>query len=362
MTIQFICNAHNARRLDPKKRNHVLAQLQGEGHKRVESFLFEQIFARTAVQSLGQTNVSSGWSFQCDEKNIPHYWFKLNSPANQWNTCDDQVTGFLSNTGCIIFSINYDYEEHKFYATQFSDGIWQPQQLLTDVFKQLTGKKSQVRNIRNILPEAQKKAIDKINASFSDAELYQLSLSRLLTNCYLVPWFDRQPMDIDVCCMVNNQIHFLEFKRKYPTRSGTFGIDKYPHVSFAGWLENAGKTLSLIILVDPLWNKDESPLHLLDEVSVTASDAVWIGVPLHASALSGKTFTTSGQDSGMNPGNRYQPEIRMESFRILGQSMDIAPESLSTFLTNPASLPPVTTHTLTSIKDAARDKYYRQKR
>lgn len=362
MTVQSVCNAHKDRRLDPKKRNHVLIQLQGEGHKRVESFLFEQIFARSVVQCLGQTDISFGWFFQYDEKNTPHYWFKLNSSANQWNTCDDVVVTFLSNTGCVIFSINYNDEEREFYAAQYSGSLWQPQQLLTDALMELTGKKAGVRNNQNIMPEVQRKAIDKINTSFSDAELYHLSLSRLLTNCYLIPWFDRQPMDIDVCCQVNNQIYFLEFKRKYPTRSGTFGIDKHPHISLAEWLIRTGKTLSLIILVDPLWNKDESPLHLLDEESVTAADAAWIGVPLNTSAFSGKTFSTSGQDSGMNPGNRYQPEIRMESFRMLGRGLDIAPDRLNTFLTAPASLPGVTTGELQSMRNTARIKYYRQKR
>ncbi len=71
------CAKHTEGQLDPRDRQDVIAQLRVEGHKRLEAFLFEPHISRAAVDCFGTDNTATGWSFQFDVQDKPHYWFKL---------------------------------------------------------------------------------------------------------------------------------------------------------------------------------------------------------------------------------------------------------------------------------------------
>ncbi|CAA9239124.1 MAG: hypothetical protein AVDCRST_MAG93-1243, partial [uncultured Chloroflexia bacterium] len=267
-TVEDVCGGHERGVLNPRDRRHVMAQLSAEGHKRVESFLFEQVFLQKATAALGEEHVSVGWSFVygSEQEDVPQYWFKLNDPTKGWNEVDDLVADLLSNSGCDVTSVAYYPEDGLFQAQRYDDGRWLERRALREALREITGSASprtRVRNYSYINRDAQSIAINAIDSIFSDEELYLLSLSRTLTNCYVYPWFAKQPMDLDLCYVVGDHLRFVEFKRKYPAKSGEFGIDEHPHGVLSDWLEDAGTALLHVVLCDPMWDKSVSPTHML---------------------------------------------------------------------------------------------------
>jgi hypothetical protein len=113
----------------------------------------------------------------------------------------------------------------------------------------------------------------------------------------------------------------VEFKRKYPASDGGFGLDEYPHCQVAAWLNARGSSLLHVILSDPLWDPDVSPLHLLEAGSATAAKACWLGVNVTDDAFAPGSYRTEGRASGMYGGVRLQRKIAISSFHLLGEGL-----------------------------------------
>lgn len=171
-----------------------------------------------AKEALGENHVSVGWSFVYgnEQEEVPQYWFKLDDPTRGWNEIDKAVVELLSSSGCDITSLEYLSEKHLFQAQRYDRGWWSERRQLEEVLREILGSRTPLRKVRNygyINRDAQRVAIDVIDAVFSHEELRQLSLSRTLTNCYIYPWFAKQPMDLDLCYSVDGKLYFVEFKR-----------------------------------------------------------------------------------------------------------------------------------------------------
>jgi hypothetical protein len=100
-----------------------------------------------------------------------------------------------------------------------------------------------------------------------------------------------------------------------------------------------------------------SPLHMLEDDSVTAEYAVWLGVILDSSAFTGGSFRTAGADSGMFGGERQQRRIRAEALKLVGEGM--FPHNLRDFLLNPLNVPAATVQMLVEARDSARAVYFK---
>jgi hypothetical protein len=360
INVEYACGGYKRGTLDPQDRRHALAQLRAEGRKRLESFLFEPIFIGFLVNCLGPSNVALNWLFVSDKHNQPQFWFKLMVPERPWNIADDSAVALLSRRKCAVFKIGYDIPSRKFFGFAWADGCWRdraPIENLLGAALERNEPRQKPRNTRDAGGPAQLAALAEIESRFSDADLFNLSISRTLINCLVAPWFGTQPMDIDAVCMAGGRTCFVEFKRKYPARSGTFGIDESPHGSFIDWLAREMAPLFHVILCDPLWNKSVSPVHLLESGSRTAAHALWLGAALDATAFTGRRFSTSGHDSGMYAGNRSQREIRLAAFRLLSKGME-APDLL-TFLQNPCDLPTTTALDLERAHQAGVNEFKR---
>lgn len=348
ISVNYICDAHAYRRsLNLRDRDHVLLMLRAEGHKRVESFIFERHFMSLVGNCLGQARVSSGWVYQLNEKGAPHYWFRLLTSENPWNaSCDDQVAEIVWAADGKVITVTYDGREKQFNAKVSKTNILPEEGSrgsdidipLEEVLRNLVGRKKPTKDPRNyshIHAAPQQKAIELIKKQFSDRELYVLGLSRLLINCHLYPWFGQQPVDIDACIAIDAGVRFIEFKRKYPAKDGRFGLDEAPHGAFVDWLSEREMTLLHVILVDPLWNKNESPTHLFDVLHKTAARAAWPGVELDRSVFySDDSYETRGGDSGMSGGRRTRRRIIAEA--MITPGTDLNPGKLSAFLGAPS--------------------------
>lgn len=360
-TVVSVCEAHiNRKVLDPTDRRHVLAQLEAEGHKRIEAFLFEAILDRLIYKCSTKEFVGLGWSFQYDNANVPRFWFKLLLPGDTWNVCDDKVLRFLVDNRCQIVRVSYDIEQVEFFAEHYTGSEWSQVQPLNSVLSRLTEQNQPSagpRNYSHINYQAQRRALTAIEKTFTDEELLHLSISRTLVNCYLFPWFAKQPMDIDICYLHDSTLRFVEFKRKYPTRKNTFVIDEHPHATLSDWLTKAQSQLTHIILCDPLWNKNVSPLHLLDVNSQTRPYAKWLGTVLDKSVFTGQSLKTSGSDSGMFGGQRSQRELSIDAFWDLGAGLD--PQRLCSFLNGERNMQNARINDLIDNRDKARKAYNR---
>lgn len=355
MTFDRICTGHKSKTLNSFDRRHVLLQLQAENHKRLESFVFEQIFVQSLQEDLGTSSMAVGWIFLSSREINPPRWFKVMHSGDHWTKCDSEMLEFLRLNGASVTRIIYDDQTAEFNASRWQGTDWGAMQPLVSELTDVPG--TPKRRIRNMSGDVnrRKAAIREIDSRFSDDQLCHLSTTRILLNCYLAPWFGTQPMDIDVCCLIDQRIVFLEFKRKYPARSQQFGIDVYPHGTLINWLEKAGNSLVYVVLVDPLWKKDISPLHLVSPQSSTAPFAVWLATQLRPADLTGKELSTSGSDSGMFGGERSQNGLAVEGFREVGRNLQ--PDNLCQFVRDPDQLRHTNWERLVDLRDQAKHAY-----
>lgn len=315
----------------------MLFQLKAEGHKRVEAFLFEKIFHQIITACPGIDGFTSGWLFQENKRTDSFDWFRLVTPTGPWNSLDDSIVEFLMGVKCSVIRVDYDHSEKEFKAIQMgNDNTGRLEDILFRLLNK-RGPEKAPKNYSQIDHKQQTLALDFIGELFADSDLESLSLSRILINCYLFPWYGRQPMDTDAAVATEKDWSFVEFKRKYPAVDGSFGIDMEPHGILADWLEEHERSLLHVILVDPLWNKNESPVHLLTPDSVTAQHAVWLGVELKKGSYGSGQYTTTGADSGMSGGTRTQRKLSGNALKMLGTGM--RPDRICSFLLNPDSIP-----------------------
>jgi hypothetical protein len=356
--VTYDCTAHRNKKIDVTLRKHVLFQLTAEGHKRLEAFLFEKIFKQLVAKFLDETDFTSGWLFQINSRTNNYDWFRLVTPDAEWKELDNQIADFLLDGGCQVVRIDYDYTNREFIGTRVDNTTTQSDKLDSILASMLhtTSMRKEPANYKYINARQQELALKFIDMQLTYSELESLSLSRTLVNCYLYPWYGKQPMDIDAVIVTQQGFRFVEFKRKYPAADGSFGIDEDPHGKLADWLEKRGRSLLHIILVDPLWNKDISPTHLLSVDSKTAEHIVWLGIELVKTVFTTGMYFTYGADSGMTGGNRSQRRINNDAFKVVCTTLK--PIEIQGFLVNPNSIKSVNpSNLLMQKRDSGRKVY-----
>lgn len=351
-TVAAACAAE--RNTDPSNPRHVLRQLEAEGEKRIESFLFERLLSRMLRFCLSPDQLAEGWVFQLGPDNAPQHWFRLVTHSDRWNAADDEVLRMVLANECSATRVTFAFPTREFFGSRYTGTAWAPPEPLHAVFKSLvSGPRGRPRNYSDIDRQRQELALKFIEEEFSRDELEQLSLTRRFINCHLVPWFAKQPMDIDACVLGNDALYFIEFKRKYPARNNRFGIDQDPHVRLIRWLEGTHARFLHLILVDPLWEKTKSPIHLLQQDSTSAPFAIWLGAVLDTSAFTADSLHTTGTDSGMTGGRRTQSQFPVHAMHEIGTGLE--PRNFCRFLENPDDFSaPATLENLTNARDAAR--------
>lgn len=175
---------------------------------------------------------------------------------------------------------------------------------------------------------------DQLFQRLTPVEGRALALSRLLINCFIVPYTKSQPNDIDAVVLNDHDVlRFVEFKRKYPAVDDTFGLDR-GHAALVRWLDITGHTLSNVVLVDPCWNKKISSLHLLE--GSAKEQALWLGAHVSPSMFERTELTTTGRDSGMFHHKRWQKKVSVGRYMNLGRGF--RPPRLRAFLNGDTNL------------------------
>jgi len=335
---------------DPASHEDAIAVLRGEGLKRLESFIFELLFQRGLQHFCSQISVAYGWYVVSATEEAAPLWIKLeNEPLRP---VDEQLIAFLDRVDCSILRVRYSEDIRDFLGTWRKDKNWLHEEQLAQLLTENFGAARPVSGPKSAPIQQAQAALDQLLGRLTNEERRALVLSRMLINCYIVPFLKTQPMDLDAVVLNEaGTLHFLEFKRKYPTASYEFGLDDLPHVALAEWLLKRGKTLSNIVLCDPLWNKNISPLHLLP-TSATRPYAYWLGIHLTPEIIATSSrLKTQGKDSGMYSGDRFQIGISVDKYVVLGRSF--SPKGLLAFI-NDEDLPQVNRDDLLSARNIAR--------
>lgn len=351
LTVAALCDACASGKVNPSDRVHVKRQLEAEGEKRVESFLFDKMFFDALTASFGQNNVTGGWWRQANTRAAP-YWIRLVTTDLPWNPVDDAIVRLLSEAREPALRVRWIEEGRQFRAIRLGEAA--SELTLSDQLTALVDNRRGnyfSRPYQGAGSTRALKAIDAIDKTFGDSEVQALSQSRLLVNCWLAPWANAQPMDIDAICLDSDKLVFLEFKRKYPTQAGLLSLDKIPHMQFAAWLDQFKLRLHNVVLVDPAWEKSLSPLYLLSAKSPARSHARWLGKVIEPDG-SVRTVSTSGKDSGMSSGTRDQAAFPVDSYYLIGKGMD-APD-LTSLVKDLTELSPATLADLVGARDEAR--------
>jgi hypothetical protein len=341
------CRRFKAGQLNLDSEDDVRLLLRGEGLKRLESFIFELLMQRALAKYCSDLPTAYGWYVLPLDENEAGLWIRLQT-ENVPGPCDEALLALLKRRSCSILKVRLSDGKAGFRACWNVEQGWGEERDLAALLQQRFGS---LGNISQPIPASTERAdavLGELFKRMTPPERRSLALSRILINCFIVPYIKSQPMDLDGVVLNDHQVlKFIEFKRKYPARGMTFGLDTHPHAALIEWLHVTGHTLSNIIFVDPCRNKEMSPLHLLD--GPARQHARWVGAHLDPSCFERSSLHTTGTDSGMYAYDRQQRAVRVERYVDLGTGF--RPGKLKAFL-NDEVLPHTSADQLNRDTDA----------
>ena len=324
--LQESCRAFAAGQLNPTDTLDARSVLSGEGLKRIESFLFELMFSRMLKRYCPEMPVANGWYVLPSDGKTAGLWIRLDA-GEGLNRADEVLLAFLTSQRCTVLKVRCPAD--RFVGCFQSGSEWAAESNLHALLSERFGRPGVAGQPERGSDERTARALDTLFTKQSDAARTALVLSRLLINCFIVPYIGRQPLDLDAVVLnESDSLRFIEFKRKYPSSAMLFGLDA-GHEALARWLSATGHRLTNVILVDPCRIKNSSPLHLLD-VEGTRRHVLWVAADVDPSLFSSVKLETSGADSGMFPTRREQSALGVSHYFLLGQGF--GPEELRNFL------------------------------
>ncbi|SDY19166.1 hypothetical protein SAMN05518669_11021 [Variovorax sp. YR634] len=346
---------------------HIFEQLAVEGRRRIDAFVFELLFRnrmRAIAQEHAGLTLSFGWHIGYDGAGNSAYWFRLIDEEDGWNACDEALLSHLaiqvqrSGIAIHVFRVMFRPDTNGFVSSERVSGAWRPERELAEALADLTppGTWRPPRSMDHMDTAMAYTAFDWMSKyPLLLSWLPALSIQRRLMNCILSPALGRDPTDIDMMVLSPaGQLRCVEFKRKYPASgSQSFGLDLHPHVNTVRMMDSMGIAPLHILLVAPRWQKNESPLHWLDDRALNTS-WTWLAASLGGEdAFLGPPLKTHGWDSGQRNASRQQFSISWSKIRRLHEGLKLGDEGgrrMVEFLTAgdlPAA-PPATFHYLSA--------------
>ena len=347
--LESSCYRFRNGKLNPDSEDDVRLLLRGEGIKRLESFVFELLMQRALEHYCGHMPIAYGWYVLPLDGIEAALWIRMETES-PLGRCDDVLLGLLRDRGSSILKVRLSPHGVGFTGSWYVEGAWEKEQDLDVLLRDRFGARGAVSQPKPASADRAEEVFDALLPRMREAERRTLALSRLLINCFIAPYTRSQPMDLDAVVLNDEgRLKFVEFKRKYPAGNMTFGVDVQPHAALIRWLHISGHRLSNVVLADPCWNKDISPLHLLE--GPAKQYVRWVGAHLDPTCFEKKKLATTGADSGMFHFDRSQEAVRVGHYVDLGQSF--APSRLGAFLNDDETLPFTSARSLKQAKDEA---------
>jgi hypothetical protein len=343
-------------------------QLSAEGIKRVESFIFEISlkYHLQKTESKPDLHLSFGWSIGFNKQKTAAYWFRFQENENDWNEADQALTLRINDDAkrispdISIHRITFNSDSNSFLSQTYINDHWSISDPIEKMLNKLPAK-GPSRSIRDTDEEFFDEKRYRIASywmrknEFSE-EIKKTSLHRRLINCIIVPALGRQIVDLDAVILTqNNSLQCLEFKRKYPSKNKkTFGLDTHPHIELIKTLSLFSIGMRHLILVSPNWDKDYSPLTMLED-NGSHKHWRWLAANLDSSSIGATQMKTDGKDSGHSGETRTQYNIKWEYLHVLHEGLRLGTEGkekLLEFLAsgNLSTLPTATFASLQQVR------------
>jgi len=202
------CEQFGRGQFNPDSDADVRRMLRGEGVKRLDSFVFELLIQRALKHYCGHMPIAYGWYVLANGDADAKLWIRLETES-PLNACDDSLLALLNRRGSSVLLVKALADYSGFRGSWHSSEGWGPEgdldSVLFDRFAQpgieLPGK---VRQPEPAPVERADAALTRLFSHSTPAERRSLALSRLLINCFIVPYTRRQPMDLDAV-ILNDQ-------------------------------------------------------------------------------------------------------------------------------------------------------------
>lgn len=298
----------------PTRTAPLSAYLQAEGTKRVPAFVFERLF----IQRMRSNHeVSDNW-YVCNTRdaNAPPIWFKLMSSARDWSSLDTGMTRLLTERGIPVWTAWFECNELWLAEFGRQTEVLSARQFLE---RNPCGMPTERGRVRSMLTDghAHPNALRMLTLA-GEAANDELVRSRIFINSFLELTGGR-PFDVDAICRQGDLIFIAEFKRKYPSRDGFFGVDGHL-IRLARMLEDICPFYHFVL--EDLRGrpaKGGDPTEALEGAFAEGPNFRWHTLRLTRELE--RTYTghleTRGSDSGQRGGVREQVAFPVSAFTRL---------------------------------------------
>jgi len=340
-------------------------QLSSEGIKRIESFIFEASLKQNLRQIAPPSKAifSFGWSVGFNKDETPAYWFRFQESDDDWNEADQALAlkiSAFSPSDVSIHRITFNNSLNQYFSQSLTKSQWSAPTPVLQMLHSLPLKLPQnsIKNTGEDFFNEDRYEIAKkwMRKKKFENEIKNISIHRRLINCVIVPTLGRQIVDLDAVVLSSeNNLCCLEFKRKYPSEKiKVFGIDEYPHIKIINFLSNLSISMRHLILVSPNWNKDTSPLSMLEDI-VNHSRWRWLAATLDPSSIGQTKMKTFGTNSGHSGQPRTQYNIKWPSLYVLQEELRLGNTGIKKLLEfvekgDTSALPPATFKLLNDLR------------
>ncbi|MGS1120474.1 hypothetical protein [Rhodanobacter sp. UC4436_H3] len=295
----------------PSRTAPLSAFLQAEGPKRIPAFVFERIFIRRMKLN---HEVAGNW-YVCNARDAraPSIWFKLASSVRDWSALDDDFSRLLMSHNIPAWKAWFEGTQLRLSEVGSQATILSADQFLDRNPCQMNIERGRVRSMLTT-GEIPENAL-RLLVEAGDTAIDELIRSRIFINCFLELTGGR-PFDVDAICRRKDQIFAAEFKRKYPSREGFFGVDQ--HLIKLPQLLDGICPLYHFVLEDLRGKraKDGDPTTALTDAHIGESTFRWHVLRLKPNFELAYTahLETRGSDSGQRGGVREQAGIPASEF------------------------------------------------
>jgi len=335
-TLRDVIQEFRDGKFDPASHYDARKLLQHENCRRLESFLFEDVFLRSLAVAVGDGSlVSSNWYYMPDEKDgPPRYWFRVVTKTEPWRMqVDSHVARTLSQYNQVVVAAQYDAKRKDFTGRLYQNGGWEDKmpidQLLT-TYRLTRDHRPLVRPWEGARQHEEKDrtedqritALETVLTKLDDAERESLIHNRLFVYHVLHPWYCGWPADVDGVAIVNGRVEFFETKRVNPGCPAKSFLFEPHKMLYLELLQQMNRCLHTVFMVDPIWNKRASPLPILE--APKDQWVRWVHVPLdHDSALQFEHTTLGIQGMHGEDTRTDRLIIPWSMCRLIGSVRDI---------------------------------------
>jgi len=298
--------------------------LSRDKHTRIEGICVEGVFIDDLVKE-SFDEFSTGWWFPT--KNWEYRVVKILFDWNELSDLDKEILLFFKSKKIPTFLVSFDQNENVFYYIKIEENT------LIDLESNWNEKKKIYPRSDTTPPLPQKRYRDKnrLDKSIKILEslniLKRSSIERILANC----WIRAKGLwDIDTFIKMNGEIIGLEVKQKYPTRSGTFGLNKGLSKLFK-FLTGIGIRVVHIILTKP---KSDKAIPATDFYTLQQYEgkSLWIGTNFSDEILSSGSSSAPTETSIFTNTRLKFHHIQPGSFTKLKIFGEKKPKVLKKFL------------------------------